>query len=52
MNKKLRHCLRAAETFSEEGIGYALRRQLTWTHLKSIAKEHYSAKQIDEKNDE
>ena len=35
-DKKLRHCIRAAETFSEEQIIYALRRQLTWTHLKSI----------------
>ena len=34
--KTLRHCLRAAETFSEETIVYALRRQLGWTHLRTI----------------
>lgn len=37
--KQIRHCLRAAESFSEEQIVYALRRQLTWTHLKTIAYE-------------
>ena len=35
--KQLRHCLRIAETFSEEDIVSATRRQLTWTHLKSIS---------------
>ncbi|MBR0273614.1 MAG: hypothetical protein IJQ59_05930 [Bacteroidaceae bacterium] len=34
--KTLRHCLRAAETFSEEDIVSATQRQLTWTHLKSL----------------
>lgn len=34
--KQLWHCLRAAETFSEEEIVYATRRQLTWTHLRTI----------------
>jgi hypothetical protein len=34
--KTLRHCLRAAETFSEEEILSATQRQLTWTHLKSL----------------
>ena len=34
--KKLRHCLRAAETFSEEDIVSATQRQLTWTHLKTL----------------
>ncbi len=34
--KKLRHCLRAAETFSQEEIVSATQRQLTWTHLKSL----------------
>lgn len=34
-HKKLLHCLRAAETFTEEEIVSAARRQLTWTHLKS-----------------
>lgn len=34
--KKLRHCLRAAYTFSEEDIVSATQRQLTWTHLKTL----------------
>lgn len=34
--KTLRHCLRIAETFSQEQIVSALRRQLSWTHLKTI----------------
>lgn len=35
-HKKLLHCLRAAETFTEEEIVSASRRQLTWTHLKTL----------------
>ncbi|WP_294608538.1 PDDEXK nuclease domain-containing protein [uncultured Bacteroides sp.] len=35
-DKSLLHCLRAAETFSEEDIVSAVQRQLTWTHLKTI----------------
>lgn len=34
--KHLRHCLRFAETFSNEQFVSALRRQLSWTHIKSI----------------
>lgn len=34
--KHLRHCLRLAETFAEETIVSALRRQLSWTHLKTL----------------
>ncbi|MDQ6755321.1 MAG: PDDEXK nuclease domain-containing protein [Bacteroidota bacterium] len=34
--KTIRHCLRSAETFSEELIVSAVRRQLGWTHLKTI----------------
>ncbi len=34
--KTLRHCLRAAETFSETDIVYAVQRQFSWTHLKSV----------------
>jgi len=34
--KQLRHCMRFAETFPEEEIVYALRRQLSWTHLRLI----------------
>ena len=34
--KQLRHCLRAAETFSDETIFSALRRELSWTHIKTL----------------
>jgi predicted nuclease of restriction endonuclease-like (RecB) superfamily len=34
--KQLRHCVRAAEVFPEEGILSALRRELSWTHLKTL----------------
>lgn len=34
--KMIRHCLRSAETFSEELILSAVRRQLGWTHLRTI----------------
>ena len=34
--KHLRHCLRSAEIFSEADIVSAARRQLTWTHVKSV----------------
>lgn len=34
--KHLRHCLRFAETFKDKAIVSALRRQLSWTHLKSL----------------
>lgn len=37
--KQLLHCLRAAETFSQEQIVYALRRQLNWTHLRTLMYE-------------
>ncbi len=35
--KTLRHCLRAAETFGEEEIVSAARRQLSWTHIKTLS---------------
>lgn len=35
--KTLRHCLRAAETFGEDEILSALRRQLSWTHIKTLS---------------
>ena len=34
--KQLRHCLRIAEIFEDEKIVYAVSRQLSWTHLRSI----------------
>ena len=34
--KHLRHCLRLAETFPDEQIVSALRRQLSWTHIKTL----------------
>lgn len=33
---KLQHCVRGAYTFSEDEIKYAVRTQLTWTHLRSL----------------
>jgi predicted nuclease of restriction endonuclease-like (RecB) superfamily len=36
-DKTLWHCLRCAETFSKEQIVSAVRRQLSWTHIKTIA---------------
>ena len=35
--KTLRHCLRAAETFCEKEIVSAARRQLSWTHIKTLS---------------
>lgn len=39
-DKHLRHCLRAAETFSEAQIVSAVQRQLSWTHIKTLAYEN------------
>ncbi|WP_343689870.1 PDDEXK nuclease domain-containing protein [Chitinophaga sp.] len=36
-DKTLRHCLRCAEIFTEAQIVSAVRRQLSWTHIKTIA---------------
>ena len=63
--KKLRHCIRSAYTFSEEEIVYATRTQLTWTHLRSLmfiddplerqfyaqmcSSEHWDTRTLDEK---
>lgn len=33
---KLQHCVRAAYTFTKDEIMYAVRTQLTWTHLRSL----------------
>ena len=35
-DRKLIHCIRAAYTFTEDQIVYAMRTQLTWTHLRSL----------------
>lgn len=66
--KKLRHCLRAAETFDEDDIVSASQRQLTWTHIKSLIYikdplerqfyaqmcgiEHWDTRTLDEKIDQ
>ncbi|MCQ2194595.1 MAG: PDDEXK nuclease domain-containing protein [Paludibacteraceae bacterium] len=34
--KSLLHCLRCAETFTEEEIVSAVRRQFSWTHIKAL----------------
>lgn len=34
--KHIRHCLRIAETFQDKEIFYALSRELSWTHLRTI----------------
>ncbi|PCK01975.1 MAG: hypothetical protein COA42_22535 [Alteromonadaceae bacterium] len=35
-NKQLHHCLRFAQAFPDEQIVYALRRQLSWTHMRAL----------------
>ncbi|MEJ8859866.1 PDDEXK nuclease domain-containing protein [Variovorax robiniae] len=63
--KQLRHCLRIAETFPDEEIVSALRRQLSWTHIKTLMYlddplkrdfyielcrlEHWSSRQLQER---
>lgn len=65
--QKLQHCVRAAYTFSEDEIMYAVRTQLSWTHLRSLMAvpdslarqfymemcriEHWSTRTLDEKID-
>ena len=62
---KLQHCVRAAYTFSEDEIVYAVCTQLTWTHLRSLMSigdnlkrqfymemtriEHWDTRTLDEK---
>lgn len=64
---KLKHCVRSAYLFSEDEIGYAVRSQLTWTHLRSLMGvkdevarsfyvemcriEHWDTRTLDEKID-
>lgn len=38
--EKLKHSVRAAYTFTEEEIRYAVRTQLNWTHLRSLMAVH------------
>lgn len=35
--KQLRHCLRFAETFDNKEIVYALSRELSWTHFRTLS---------------
>ncbi|MCQ2318540.1 MAG: PDDEXK nuclease domain-containing protein [Bacteroidales bacterium] len=35
-DRSLFHCIRAAYTFTEEEIVYAVRRQFSWTHIRSL----------------
>lgn len=35
-DRTLLHCIRAAYTFTEEEIVYAVRRQFSWTHIRSL----------------
>jgi len=65
--EKLRHCVRSAYIFSEDEILYAVRTQLTWTHLRSLMSvsdnlerqfymemcriEHWDTRTLDEKMD-
>lgn len=63
----LQHCVRAAYTFTEEEIMYAVRTQFSWTHLRSLMSipdelarkfymqmcyyEHWDTRTLDEKID-
>lgn len=38
--KHIRHCLRAAEAFTDKQIVSTVQRQLSWTHIKAIAYEN------------
>jgi len=65
--EKLKHCVRSAYLFSEEEIGYAVRTQLSWTHIRSLMSienelkrsfymemtriEHWDTRTLDEKID-
>ncbi|MCR5822001.1 MAG: PDDEXK nuclease domain-containing protein [Bacteroidales bacterium] len=66
--EKLKHCVRSAYLFSEEEIGYAMRTQLSWTHLRSLMSiddklerqfymqmclaEHWSTRELNTKIDQ
>lgn len=42
--RKIQHCVRSADVFSQEQIVSAVRTQLGWTHLKMIMAEHDDVK--------
>jgi predicted nuclease of restriction endonuclease-like (RecB) superfamily len=64
-DRQLRHCIHFAQTFPNEQIVSALRRQLTWTHIKTLMYiddplkrdfyieiaqlEHWSVRQLQER---
>ncbi len=63
--QQLRHCLRVAETFPDEGILSTVRRELSWSHIKTLIYldtplkrdfyieicrlEHWSVRQLQER---
>lgn len=47
--EKLKHCVRSAYLFSEEDIRYAMRTELTWTHLRALMSIVPDKKLISEK---
>ncbi len=65
--EKIQHCVRAAYIFSEDEIMYAVRTQMSWTHLRSLMSienemarqfymemcrlEHWSTRTLNEKID-
>ena len=65
--EKLKHCIRSAYIFTDEEIGYAVRTQLTWTHLRllmgiddelkrsfyleMVRLEHWDTRTLDQKID-
>ncbi len=44
--KQLQHCQRCAEVFTEKEITYAVRRQLSWTHIRSLFSVADKTKQL------
>ena len=57
--KELSHCLRVAESFSDEAILSALWRELSWTHIKTLIglilctrkkQKHVELLQLDKSN--
>jgi hypothetical protein len=46
--KHIRHCLPAAKTFQNKEIFYALSRELSWTHLRSVIYKPLKGKKQNE----